>query len=120
MNPVKLIRKSLSFSGTFPANPYPGQTGLAPRWPLLALAPATVVNGQRWRIAEEPLEFGREYLGVAGAWVPQASKQYGVWVWVDNTWLLSDILADSYLIVNGETLSVNGEILISPKSIFEV
>lgn len=35
----------------------------APRWPLLASAPATVVNGQRFRLAEAGREFGLEYLG---------------------------------------------------------
>ena len=35
----------------------------SPRWPLLASAPATVVNGQRFRLADASREFGREYLG---------------------------------------------------------
>ena len=51
----------------------------SPRCPLLASAPATVVNGQRFRLAEAGREFGREYLGVAGAWVPQDSVTMGVW-----------------------------------------
>ena len=35
----------------------------SPRWPLLASAPATVVDGQSWRIAEAGQDYGREYLG---------------------------------------------------------
>ena len=49
----------------------------APRWPLLASAPATVVNGQRFRLAGTG--FGTEYLGVGGAWVPQ--DDVTMWVW---------------------------------------
>ena len=51
----------------------------SPRWPLLASAPATVVNGQRFRLAEAGREFGREYLGVDGAWVPQDGVELSVW-----------------------------------------
>ena len=81
----------ITFSGTFPANPYPGQMGIAPRWPLLASAPATVVNGQRFRLAEAGREFGREYLGVGGAWVPQDDVTMGVWAWDGTVWYPTDV-----------------------------
>ena len=62
----------------------------SPRCPLLASAPATVVNGQRFRLAEAGREFGREYLGVAGAWVPQASVTMAMWVCDAINWIEGD------------------------------
>ena len=54
---------------TLPADAslYAGQVYLAPRWPLLASAPATVVDKQRFRLAGGT--YGTEYLGVGGSWV---------------------------------------------------
>ena len=75
----------------FDASAYPaGVAVVAPRWPLLASAPATVVNGQRFRLAEAGREFGREYLGVAGAWVPQASVTMAMWVCDAINWIEGD------------------------------
>ena len=75
----------------FDASAYPaGVAVVAPRWPLLAYAPATVVNGQRFRLAEAGREFGREYLGVAGAWVPQASVTMAMWVCDAINWIEGD------------------------------
>ena len=68
------------------ASLYAGRVLLAPRWPLLGSAPATVVNGLRFRLAEAPMEFGREYLGVSGAWVPQDSVTMGVWQSNGGVW----------------------------------
>ena len=62
----------------------------SPRWPLLASAPATVVNGQRFRLAEAGREFGREYLGVGGVWVPQASVTMAMWVCDAINWIEGD------------------------------
>lgn len=62
----------ITFSGTFPANPYEGQMGIAPRWPLLASAPADVANGCGFRLAGGG-DYGTEYLGVSGSWVQQAN-----------------------------------------------
>ena len=62
----------------------------SPRWPLLASAPATVVDGQSWRIAEAGQDYGREYLGVAGAWVPQASVTMAMWVCDAINWIEGD------------------------------
>jgi len=63
---------NITFSGTFPANPYPGQMGSAPRWPLLASAPANVANSCGFRLAGGG-DYGTEYLGVSGSWVQQAN-----------------------------------------------
>lgn len=64
---------------TLPADAslYAGQVYLAPRWPLLASAPGTVVNGQRFRLPGGT--YGVEYLGVGGSWVAQPSVTFGTW-----------------------------------------
>jgi hypothetical protein len=78
MNPVKLIRNNIITVDTLPnASDYKGQLVCAPRWPLLESAPATVVNGQRFRLAGGT--YGIEYLGVGGSWVAQPSVTFGTW-----------------------------------------
>lgn len=74
-------RKSFPLVSTLPADAslYAGQVVVSPRWPLVGSLPGTVVDGQRWRIAEVGQTYGREYLGVSGAWVPQDSVTMGVW-----------------------------------------
>ena len=74
----------------FDASANAGLFVYAPRWPLLASAPATVVDGQSWRIAEAGQDYGREYLGVAGAWVPQASVTMAMWVCDAINWIEGD------------------------------
>ena len=62
----------------FDASAYPAGVAVsAPRWPLLASAPATVVNGQRFRLAGSG--FGTEYLGVSGSWVAQANVTFALY-----------------------------------------
>ena len=84
MNPIKLRRSAIPIIGQgelseFDASANAGLFVSAPRWPLLASAPATVVNGQRFRLAEAGRKFGREYLGVGGAWVPQDDVTMGLY-----------------------------------------
>ena len=78
----------------------------SPRWPLLASAPATVVNGQRFRLAEAGREFGREYLGVGGVWVAQSSEQMAVWMWDGTEWVIIGI---DYVLLDGELVFENGK-----------
>jgi hypothetical protein len=73
---------SITFSGAFPETPYAGQMGVAPKYPLVASLPATVVDGQRWRLESD----GLEYLGVGGVWVAQPSVTQAVWMWDGSLW----------------------------------
>ena len=90
----------------FDASANAGLFVYAPRWPLLASAPATVVDGQSWRIAEAGQDYGREYLGVAGAWVPQASVTTAMWVWDGTEWVIIGI---DYVLLDGELVFENGK-----------
>lgn len=68
-----------------------GKRIMAPRWPLVGSLPGTVVDGQRLRIAEVGQDYGREYLGVDGAWVPQDTVTMARWVWDGIAWSLDVI-----------------------------
>ena len=113
----------------FDASAYPAGVAVsAPRWPLLASAPATVVDGQSWRIAEAGQDYGREYLGVAGAWVPQDSVTMGVWQSDGSDWWPLSPIPDrpvlpaddstfgTVVIVGGELFRWNGYIWIMSDS----
>jgi len=78
MNPDEfvLLNQSgppITFSGSFPANPYAGQTGLAPKYPLVDSLPATVVDGQSWRVGSSDSAcvevLGRNVVSLTGAGV---------------------------------------------------
>ena len=98
----------------FDASANAGLFVYAPRWPLLASAPATVVNGQRFRLAEAGREFGREYLGVGGVWVAQASVTMGVWLsngieWVVQDGYLVTDTGDLIVLDNGDSIVVDDQ-----------
>ena len=104
----------ITFSGTFPANPYPGRTGLAPKYPLVDSLPATVVDGQSWRIAEAGQDYGREYLGVSGSWVAQPSVTKAVYLWNGSEWVQQDnwlVTDDGDMILtdDGNMISVDSQ-----------
>ena len=114
-------------SGFDPAT-MPNQLIWSPRWPLLASAPATVVNGQRFRLAEAGREFGREHLGVGWVWVPQDSVTMGVWQSDGSDWWPLSPIPDrpvlpaddstfgTVVIVGGELFRWNGYIWIMSDS----
>ena len=66
-----------------------GANALAPRYPLIASNPITVVNGQSWRVGANDAT-AVEILGVGGSWVEQGAITNSLWYWDGFSWVTED------------------------------